>query len=209
MKKGRGKTIIRLFVIAVLALFVALCAFTAVRTFNEKKAAESFSEVDYYSMQNYSDKNAEAVFSALKSGKPDKLKNRMLNSEGLDAVMEFADWSNADFSNAVSLGAGSLSAAPDDAGRIDVSERIFVDVGDTKYVLMVETVTSRWGRTDDGISAVAVTTYDHFDGDLDYDWLGEADDESVLAGELFWKGNQPAEESSGGEENEDGENAEQ
>ena len=48
--------------------------------------------------------------------------------------------------------------------------------------------------TDEGISAVAVTTYSHFDKDLDYNWSGEADDESVLAGELFWKGNQPAED---------------
>lgn len=199
MKKSSGKIKLILFTVLVMAVFFTLCAITAVNSFSEKKANESFSEVDYYSMQKFSDQSANAVFSALKSGKTDKLKNRMLSSDGLDELMAFADWSQADFDSAIGLGAGSLSPAPDESGRMDMSERFFVDIGDSRYVLMIETVASRWGRTYNGISSISATTYDHFDGDLDWDWLGEPDDASVMAGELFWQGNQPA-ESSGEEE---------
>lgn len=186
MKKKSKRVGIILFLLVVLAIFATVTAMTARDTFSDLKAQESFTEVDYYSMQKYSDQNSEAVFSALRSGDADKLAKLLPSSEGTDAVMEFADWRKADFKNAVGLGAGSLSPAPDDAGRMDISERYFVDVEDMRYVLMVETVTSRWGRDNDGISSVAVTTYSHFDSDLDWDWLGEADDYSALAGELFW-----------------------
>ena len=199
MKKKSGKIKVILFIILVLALFAALCALTAKKTFTELKANESFDEVDYYSMQKYSEQNKKLVFSALKSGKLDKLKSRMISSDGIDEVLAFADWSQADFDNAVSLGQGSLSPKPDADGRMDMSERIFVDVGETRYVFFIESISNRWGRTGEGISAVAVTTYSHFDGDLDWDWCGEKDDGSALAGKLFWEGNQPAEAKAEGE----------
>jgi hypothetical protein len=108
--------------------------------------------------------------------------------------MEFADWKKADFENAVSMGAGSLTTAPDENGKMDISERFFVDIGDTRYLLFVETSTSRWGRANDGVSAVAVTTLEHFD-ELDWDWNGEPDDSSVLAGKLLWNAGKGDEES--------------
>jgi len=52
-------------------------------------------------------------------------------------------------------------------------------------VLFIETLTSRWGMNNEGVSAVGVTTFSHFDG-VDYNWSGEKDDQSALAGELFW-----------------------
>ena len=191
MKKKSGKIKVIAFIILVLALFAALCAFTAKKTFTELKANESFDEVDYYTMQKYSDRNAKIAFSALKSGKTDKLKKVMLIPDGLDEVLAFADWSQADFDNAVGLGAGSLSPKPDADGRIDMSERYLVNIGETKYVFFIESVSSRWGRTGAGISAIAVSTYDHFDADLNWDWCGEKDDSSALAGKLFWVDNQP------------------
>lgn len=199
MKRGKRKTGLLIYAILVLALFTALCAFTAKKTFSDLKANESFEEVDYFSMQKYSDRNSKLVFSALKSGKTDKLKKKMISSDGLDEVLAFTDWSQADYDNTVGLGAGSLSAKPDSDGRIDMSERFFIDVGDTKYVLFVESVSSRWGRTDEGISAVAVTTYSHFEDDLDWNWCGEKDDRSALTGKLFWEGNQPEEVKTEGE----------
>ena len=199
MKKKSGRVKVTAFIILVLAFFTVLCAFTAKKTFTEMKANESFDEVDYYSMQKFSNQSAKQVFSALKSGKLDKLKNKMLSSEGLDALAEFSNWSEANFDEAISLGAGSLSPKPNADGRMDMSERFFVDVGDTRYVFFIETVSNRWGRTAEGISAVAVTTYSHFDGDLDWDWCGEPDDNSVLAGKLFWEENQPAEAKPEGE----------
>lgn len=193
MNKIPTKVKVIFFLLLLAAVFVAVTSRVASDTFKELKAAESFSELDYYSMQEYCDKNASTVMSALKSGKADKIKAIMTNSEGLDEVMNFADWSQADFKNAVGLGAGSLSPGPDADGRIDMSERFFVDAGDTKYVFFIESVSSRWGRTDEGISAIAVTRYTHFDADLDYVWNGEPDDQSALAGSLFWIGNQPKE----------------
>ena len=199
VKKNNAKLII--FLILLLAIFVAVTTLVARQTFSEKKANESLSEIDYYSMQAHSNANVKLVTEALKSGKADKLKGKMKNTEGIDTVMGFADWGNADFKHASSLGTGSLSARPDANGLMDVSERLFVDIDGVQYVLFVETVTSRWGRDNDGISAIAATSLEHFEA-LDYGWNGEADDESVIAGSLFWTGNQQSEEAA-----EDGETA--
>ena len=187
MKKGLGFIKFIIYIIIVSALFVALCTNTAKKTFSELKAGESFDEVDYYSMQEFSDQNVQLVFSSLKSGKIDDIKGKMNNSEGLDDVAAFANWSEADFDEAVGIGAGSLSPKPDADGRMDMSERFFVNAGDAKYVFFIESVSSRWGRTDDGISSIGVTTYEHFDGALEWGWCGEKDDSSALAGELFWE----------------------
>ena len=187
---GKKKALI--FLAALALLFVAISAWTAKRTFDERKASEVFTEVDYYSMQEYCDINSEAVMAALKSGKPDKLTALLTaakSSEGVDKLFEFADWKNADFENAVGMGSGSLSPAPDADGRMDVSERFFVDVDGKRYVLFIESVTSRWGRDNDGVSAVAATSYSHFD-ELGYAWNAKDDDGTVRAGTLFWPGNQ-------------------
>ena len=114
-----------------------------------------------------------------------KVEKLMIDPAGVDALMNFADWKNADFENATSMGAGSLTPAPDENGKMDISERFIVNVGDVKYVLFVETLTSRWGMNNDGVSAAAATTFGHFDG-TDYAWNGEGDDQSVLAGSLWW-----------------------
>ncbi|MBQ9272170.1 MAG: hypothetical protein IJ227_00415 [Mogibacterium sp.] len=174
-------------IILILFLIAAVLAFiNAYRTaYNKKAAAEAFEQPDFNSMQEYSAENTQAVMEALKSGKAGKLEKLMITGEGAEDVIAFAEWDKADFENAVSLGAGSLSAAPDENGRMDISERIFVNIGDVRYVLFIETVTSRWGMNNDGVSAVGVTTFSHFDG-VDYNWCGEKDDQSALAGELFW-----------------------
>lgn len=196
MKGNNTTRKLLIFVAALAVLFVAVTAITASKTLNEAKANESFTEIDYYSMQEYSDQNVESIMKALKSGSSENLSKLITASDtkdGVDAVLEFADWSNADIENAVGLGAGSLSPEPDANGRMDVSERFFVYAGDSKYVLFIETLTSRWGRNNDGVSAVSVMTFEHFDA-LDYGWNGEADDYSAVAGSLFWTGNQPEDE---------------
>ena len=185
MAKKRSN-IILLIALIVLALIFAIVAAGAARTAYDKRVAgEKLTEIDYYSMQGFCEENANAVMDALKSGSKDKLKKLMPEAEGIDELMAFAKWKKADFKNAVSQGAGSLTEAPDEAGKMDVSEAFFVDIGDTKYVLFVETLTSRWGRQNEGVTAVAATTYDHYDG-LDVRWNGEPDEESVLAGKLWW-----------------------
>ena len=112
---------------------------------------------------------------ALKAGSADKLGALMINPKGAEDVAGFADWTKADFAEAVSLGAGSLSAAPDKKGMMEIGERFIVSVGEQKYVLYIETLTSRHGMNNEGVSVVAVTTYENFDN-LGYAWNGEKDD---------------------------------
>ncbi len=186
MKKAFNGLKIIVFIALVIALFVGVTKNTANKTYNERLANEVITTVDTYSMNNYCKNNADSVMEALKEVDVDRLKSLMIDPSGAEAVMDFADWSKADFTNAVSMGSGSLTKKANEDGRQDVSERFFVNVGDTKYMLFVETVTSRLGRENEGVSAVAVTTFSHFDA-TDYAWNGEDDDSSALAGNLFWK----------------------
>ena len=79
-----------------------------------------------------------------------------------------------------------FSTAPDKNGRMDISERFFVDVGEQRYVLYVETLTSRHGMNNEGVTVVGATTYEHFD-ELNYLWNGNKDDSSAVAGKSFLK----------------------
>ena len=170
----------------VLALIFAVTAYAGSKTAYDKKlASEQLTELDFYSMQEFSAENSSAVMDALKSGSKSKLEALMPGAEGIDELLGFAKWNKANFKKAASLGAGSLTAAPDESGKMDISERFLVDIGDTKYVIFVETLTSRLGRTNDGVTAVGATTYEHFK-ETDGDWIGQPDDQSVLAGTLWW-----------------------
>ena len=176
---------IKALIIFAAVLFLAAALISALSTYKVKRSNEKLSEVDIYSMHEYSAKNSESVMKALASGKAEKLAAIVDDEEGAKAVTEFAEWKKADFDKAVSLGSGSLMESATKKGKMEVSERFFVDADGKKYVLFIETQTSRWGRENDGVSAVAVTTFEHFD-ELDYAWNGEADEESALAGKLLW-----------------------
>ena len=186
MKKTINGLKIIVFVVLVAAVLIGTISHTANKTYQERKASEKLTTVDTYAMNNYCKENAVAVMDALKKGDKTALESLMIKVKGIDDVMNFADWSEADFKNAVSMGSGSLTKAPNKKCRQDVSERFFVKAGDTKYVFFIETRTSRLGRDNDGVSAVGVTTFTHFDA-TDYAWNGEKDGSSVLAGKLFWK----------------------
>lgn len=185
MKFTTDKKRIAALLVMMVALFVIALLISSLVTYKSKRANEKLDNVDTYKMESYSETNSAKVMKALASGKSKKLSKLMVSSEGADELMDFADWKNADFKNAVSLGSGSLMKAPDKNGKMEVDERFFVDVDGQKYVLFIESSTSRWGRKNDGVSAIAATTYDHFD-EMDYEWNGEPDDESVLAGNLIW-----------------------
>lgn len=185
MSKNRSNKILICSLLILALIFVLTAMISSKKAYKEKRASEQLTELDFNSMQAFSTENAAVVMDALKSGNKDKLGKLMSNTGGIDEVMNFAKWNKADFKNAVSLGAGSLTTAPDGAGKMDISEKFFVDIGDTKYVLFIETLTSRWGRDNEGVSAIGVTTYSHFD-EKESDWNGEPDDQSVLAGELWW-----------------------
>ena len=182
-KKGKN-TGVKIFLLFLAVLFVCVFAFTEVKIFNTRRANESFDQVDFHSMAEFSAKNSEKVIKALRSGNLKKLTKLVGDEAGAEEVMRFADWRNANFDTALSYGAGSLSTEADKKGRIDVAERIVVQAGETKYMFYIETLTSRWGRKNEGVSAVGVTTYSHYN-ELDSSWNGEKDDESALAGTLF------------------------
>ena len=183
-----------------------------------EKENKKYDAIDYYSMSEFSRENSESVMTALKSGDTDYLLDLFVvindtgsaGNDGADdaddsgeayvpitlgelkagvrEILEFAEWQEADFENAVSMGSGSLMTQPDADGRMDVSERFFVDVDGSTYVLFVETVASKWGRENEGVSAIGVMTYSNFDN-IEYAWLGEKTDYSALAGKLFWEEN--------------------
>ena len=183
--KGKSIIILLAVLILLLVLFGVIAARTAKSSYDKMVAEESFESPDFYSMQEFCSENASVAMEALKSGDTDKIEEIMLNSEGLTDVADYADWGNADFENAVSLGAGSLTAGLDDDVQMDISERFVVSIGDKKFVLFIETVTSRYGLNNEGVSAIGVTSYEHYDS-LDAAWNGEKDDYSALAGELYW-----------------------
>lgn len=185
MSKKRSNQILIIALLFLALIFVLAVILGSESAYEKKRASEQLTELDFNSMQAFSTENTAVVMDALKSGSKGKLEDLMPDTGGLDEVMNFAKWNKADFKKAVSLGAGSLTTSPDASGKMDINERFFVDIGDTRYVLFVETLTSRWGRENDGISAIGVTTYDHFD-ELGYNWNGEADEQSALAGNLWW-----------------------
>ena len=184
MKRKKSNQILLVLALTMALAFVVVMIITARSTYNKKVAEEKITEPDFYAMTEFSNENSKAVLKALKSGKADKLGSLMIDPKGAENVIAFASWSDADLDNVVSLGAGSFSTAPDEKGMMDISERFIVPVGEQKYVVYIETLTSRHGMKNEGVKQVAVTTYDHFDK-LDYGWNGEQDDSSAVAGETF------------------------
>lgn len=182
--KKKSNQILLVAILLIALVFAMITIGVARSTYNKKVAAEKITEPDFYSMQEASAENSSAVLKALKSGNAEKLEKLMINPKGAENVISFANWKDADIDNAVSLGAGSFSTVPDKKGRIDINERFFVSVGEQKYVVFIETVTSRHGMINDGVSAIGVTTYEHFD-ELNYGWNGEKDDSSAAAGKPF------------------------
>ena len=186
MKKKKSNRILLIAFLLMVAVFALVTVMAAKSTYEKKVAEEKITEPDFYSMTEFSKENSEAVMKALKSGSAEKLGALMIDSKGAENVVSFADWAKADFDNAVSFGAGSFSTAPDKKGMMDISERFVVSIGEQKYVLYIETLTSRHGMNNEGVKVVAATTYEHFD-QLYYAWNGNADESSAVAGESFVK----------------------
>ena len=185
-KKKKSTIILLAALIIMVFVFAAVTFSVAKSTYKRNVAEEKITEPDFYSMAEFSAKNSENVMKALKAGDAEKLKTLMKDSTGVEELLDFTDWADADIENVTSMGAGSLSAAPDKKGRMDISERFFVNVGDHRYVLYIETLTSRHGMVNEGVSLVGATTYEHFD-ELGYDWNGDKDNSSAAAGKSFVK----------------------
>ena len=182
-KKRKNKGL-KIFIALLAVLFVCAFVLSALRTYGTKLKNESFDQVDFYSMAAFSSENSQEVIKTLQSGNLKKLTELVGDEAGAEELMGFADWRNANFNTAVSYGAGSFSTLADKKGRIDIAERLVVQTGETQYVLYIETLTSRWGRKNEGVDAIGAISYTRYK-ELDGNWNGEKDDESVLAGTLF------------------------
>lgn len=186
MNRKRSNQILLIAILLILLVFTVVAVKAGQSAYQKKVAAENISEPDFYSMAQFSDKNSKEVMKALKSGNSKKLGELLTDPQGAEDVAGFANWGDADFDNAVSMGAGSNSVAPDKKGMIDISERYIVTAGDQKYVLYIETLTSRHGMENEGVSVIAATTYEHFE-ETYLGWNGEKDEKSVVAGKSFVK----------------------
>lgn len=177
-----------LIAVLIVAFGGALIYYTGVvagRTYEERVASESVKDPDVYKMQNYAHENAELVLKALKKGDVEKIKENMKNTANLDEFMKYADWDHLDIKGSTSFGTGSFMPKPDSKGRMDVGEQIIIKAGNTKYAVYVQTLTSRCGKINEGITCLAVTTFKHFD-EIDYAWHWQTDTGTLRVGKAFY-----------------------
>ena len=66
-------------------------------------------------------------------------------------------------------------------GRMDFGETYWIRIGKKTYVMYIQTVCSRYGKANDGISAIAATTWEHYDS-IHWLWEWQTDKNEVLAG---------------------------
>ena len=177
-----------LIIILVVVLGGGLIYYTGVvagRTYQERVNAETSKELDVYKMQKYAHENAEDVLKALKKGDAEKLEETLINPSNIEDIIDYADWEHIDDKNSTSFGTGSFMPKPDKKGRMDVGEQMMIKIGKEKYAFYVQTVTSRYGKINDGVACVAVTNFKHFD-DVDYLWHWQTDAETLRAGKAFY-----------------------
>lgn len=175
-------------IILVAALVCGLIYYTgwvAGKTYQERVKSETSKELDVYKMQEYAHENATIVLKSLKKGKTKKIINNMRRPANLDALMEYADWRHMDVRGSTSFGTGSFMPKPDRRGRMDVGEQIILTAGNKKYALYVQTLVSRYGKINKGITCIAVTTFKHFN-ELDYAWNWQTDEKTLRTGKAFY-----------------------
>lgn len=172
-------------IIVLIAGFVYWTGRTAVKTYKERVNNEQNTELDVYKMQKYAADNAEKVLEALAAEDSDEIAELVPKASNVDELMEYANWGDLDLENKTSFGTGSFMPKPDKKGKMDVGEQIVLDTGSGKYAIYIQTLTSRYGRTDEGISCIAVTTWKHFD-EIDYAWNWQTDSGTLRVGKAFY-----------------------
>lgn len=184
-KRFRNNLIILLILVA--TVYISVRGFTfaveyfADKAYQKRVSEEHFTEVDTYKLSVYSEENAEAVLKALKSGDKEALEKLFTESVDAAALMKYADWSTINDKKTKTLGGGSYMFEPDKSGRMDFGETFWVTTSKGTYVLYIQTVCSRFGKANDGVSAVAATTWEHYDS-IDWLWKWQTDKNEVLAG---------------------------
>lgn len=171
-------------VLAIICGFIYWTGRTAERTYQKRAENETSTELDVYKMQNYAAENAKKALKALEKEDANELSKLINNPSNVDKLIEYADWEKLDLDNKTSFGTGSFMPEPDKKGRMDVGEQIILNVGKGKYAIYIQTVTSRYGKVDEGISCIAVTTWKHFN-EIDYAWKWQTDSGTLRAGKPF------------------------
>ena len=177
-----------LIIVLVAALGVALIYYTGIvagRTYQERVNSETSKDLDVYKMQKYAHENAEEILKALEKCDAEKLEESINEPSNVEELINYADWKKLDKKGSTSFGTGSFMPKPDKEGKMDVGEQIILKVGKEKYALYVQTLTSRYGKINDGVTCVAVTTFKHFD-EIDYLWLWQSDSKTLRAGKAFY-----------------------
>lgn len=184
-KKFFSVIIAIILIIGLFAGFIYWTGRTAGKTYQERVNNEQNTELDVYKMQKYAADNAEKVLKALKKEDADKIAELVPKAANVNELMQYADWGELDINNKTSFGTGSFMPKPNKKGKMDVGEQIILSAGNGRYAIYVQTVTSRYGKIDNGISCIAVTTWKHFD-EIDYAWKWITDSGTLRVGKAFY-----------------------
>lgn len=170
-------------IMVVILIFVAIMFVTSYATYYFAKANLSTKVLDEFQVQEFSSENCDAVFKALKGGGAG-LGDLMDEGTKTRKLLDYAEWPSADFEDKMSLGGGSFMDGADAEGYYAYEDIWSVYVNDERYIMCIQTVTSRYGRENDGVSCIAISTWDHYLG-IDREWDIDNDENTVLIGRPY------------------------
>lgn len=187
-KKSNTNLIIIIVLIFTLIASIFVVKEVAKRTYEKNVANEHFTEQDTYKMSEFSEENSTKAIKALKKKDVDALKELMIDDSNVKKLVNYVDWSEINLKKTKTLGGGSYMSEPNSDGKMDFGEMYWVKIDGKKYIMYIQTVCSRYGRGNDGIQAIAVTTDKHYEA-IDWEWEWQEDNETMLAGSPYpgWK----------------------
>lgn len=187
MKKKKKKTgDLVLALIVVLVMFIAAMYISAQLTYKYAKTHLYTTEMDWYNVQDYNMKNCNKVFDALKNG-GEGLNDIIIEDVDITPLMDYANWENAEFEDIRAFGGGNTSLEPDSKGRIEYGDMWCVTIDGDRYMMYIQSISSRYGRNNDGVSFIAVTHWSHYDN-IDWEWDWDDDEHTVTLGTSFKAG---------------------
>lgn len=167
--------------VIVVAIFAFVTGWSANRQYEKRVSEENFTEQDTYKMSVYSEENTNKVIEALKNKDAEGLSSMMIGNPDVSELLDYVEWQNMAPDKTKTLGGGSYMSEPDSDGRMDFGEAYWLRIDKKTYVMYVQTVCSRYGKANDGVSAVAVTDWDYYDS-IDWSWEWQEDKHTVMAG---------------------------
>lgn len=172
-------------IVFVLLLFVIVMFVTANGTYYFAKEHFRTTRLDEFQIQEFSSENCDAVFESLaKGGKG--LEDLMCGDPDVREFLKYADWSKGEYDDKRSYGGGSLEDGADANGIYEYADLWRVTIDGEQYMLYIQSESSRYGRENDGVSMIAVTTYEHFN-ELDANWDCKPDDDTLILGKSGMK----------------------